>query len=140
MIANPEYTGPESEFVYNSCLQVAREALTGGRPVVLDGTFTRSYQRVKALAELHGLYGQCVLVHAMCSIDTARLRNASRIAVVPEERLQGINAHFEEPLEALKLDTDAHSAEENANIVLSALAHEVEEALREYTLEPAAAV
>jgi adenylylsulfate kinase-like enzyme len=57
-----------------------------------------------------------------CSFDTARLRNASRTAVVPEERWKGINAHFEGPLKALKLDTDTHSAEENANIILSALA------------------
>jgi hypothetical protein len=140
MIARPKYTRPESAFVYDSCIQVAKKALASGRPVVLDGTFSRSYQRVKALTELQGLYGQCFLVHVMCSFDTARLRNASRMAVVPEERWKGINAHFEEPLKALKLDTEAHSAEENAGIVLSALAHEVGDRQQEYSLEPAAAV
>jgi hypothetical protein len=126
MIARPKYTRPESVFVYNSCLRVAKEALATGRPVVLDGTFSRGYQRANVLTELQGLHGRCVLVHVMCSFDTARLRNASRTAVVPEERWKGINAHFEEPLKALELNSDTHSAEENAEIILSVLAHEPE--------------
>jgi hypothetical protein len=121
MITRPKYTGPESAFVYNSCVQVAKEALISGRPVVLDGTFARSYHRAKAFTELQGLYGRFVLVYLVCSFDTARLRNASRMDIVPEERLKGIYAHFEEPMKALKLNTDTHSAEENANIILSAL-------------------
>jgi hypothetical protein len=121
MIARPKYTGPESVFVYNSCFHVAREALIRGRPVVLDGTFARSYHRAKALTKLQGLYGRLVLVYVMCSFDTARSRNASRMDIVPEERLKGIYAHFEEPMKALRLNTDTHSAEENANVITSAL-------------------
>ena len=89
--------------------------------MVLDGTFARSDHRRRALSELRELYGQCIVVHVMCDIDTARRRNASRRAVVPEDRLRGIYAHFEEPLSALKINTDTHSAEENASIILSSL-------------------
>ena len=125
MIARPKYTGPESAFVYNSCIQVAKDALISGRPVVLDGTFARSYHRAKAFTELQGLYGRSVLVYIMCSFETARSRNTSRTNIVPEERLKGIYAHFEEPMKALKLNAETRSAEENANIVLSALTHKL---------------
>jgi hypothetical protein len=46
--------------------------------------------------------------------------------VVPEERLRGIYASFEEPIGALRVDTDVHSAEECAAIILAAITPGIE--------------
>ena len=124
MIARPNYGGPESAFVYDSCVRVAKEALRRGRPAILDGTFARSAHRARALSELRGLCGRCVFVHVFCSMSTAEMRNASRRDVVPRERLRGIYASFEEPLNAIRIDTDSRSAEESAAIILTAATSE----------------
>ncbi len=121
MIARPNYSGPESEFVYDSCVQVAREALERGRPAVLDGTFARTLHRTRAFTALRGLYGRGIVVDVVCSFDTAKRRNGSREEVVPEERLRGIYASFEEPIGALRVDTDKRSAEESAAIILAVI-------------------
>jgi len=127
MIARPNYGGPESAFVYDSCVRVAKEALRRGRPAILDGTFARSAHRARALSELRGLYGRCVLVHVFCRMSTAERRNSSRRDVVPRERLRGIYASLEEPLGAVRIDTDALSADESAAIVLAAATSERKE-------------
>lgn len=121
MIARPKYNAAESEFVYESCLRVAREALKRGRPVVLDGVFARSDHRTRALTLLRGFYGRSLVVLVACSIDTAKRRNTSRILAVPDERLRAVYTHFEAPKRALKIDTDAHSGEENAGLILAAI-------------------
>jgi predicted kinase len=125
MIARPNYNGPESAFVYDSCVQVARQALSRGRPAILDGTFARSAHRKRALAILRGYYGRCVVVHVVCDISTAERRNGSRRDTVPGDRLRGIYASFEEPTEALRIDTDTLSAEESAAMILAAATSEV---------------
>ena len=127
MIAEPNFGGNESAFVYDSCVRVAEEALRRGRPAILDGTFARSVHRARALSALRGLYGRCVLVHVVCSMSTAEGRNASRRGVVPRERLRGIHASFEEPLDAMRIDTDVRSAEESAAIILVAATSERKE-------------
>jgi hypothetical protein len=127
MIARPNYGGPESAFVYDSCVRVAKEALRRGRPAILDGTFARSTHRARALSALRGLYGRCVLVHVVCGMSTAERRNASRRDVVPRERLRGIYASFEEPVNAVRIDTDLRSAEESAAIILTATKSERKE-------------
>jgi len=121
MIPQPNYNASESEFVYESCLQVAREALKRGRPVVLDGVFARSDHRTRALALLRGLYGRSLVVQVACGIDTAKRRNASRTMAVPDERLSAMYTHFEAPPKALKVDADTHTAEENASLILAAI-------------------
>jgi predicted kinase len=121
MIARPSFGGPESAFVYDSCVGVAKEALKRGRPAILDGTFARSSHREKALAALEGLYGRCIVVHVVCGVNTAERRNGSRSDMVPWDRLRGIFASFEEPIGALRIDTDARSAEESAEIILAAV-------------------
>jgi hypothetical protein len=120
MISRPNYNSPESAFVYDSCVQVAKEALRRGRPAVLDGTFARRTHRARALAMLQGLYGRCLVVHVVCGINTAERRNSSREQSVPRDRLRGIYASFEEPIGALRADSDVRSAEENAAIILAA--------------------
>ena len=122
MIARPNYNRQESAFVYESCVQMAREALRRGRPVILDGTFARSAHRARAVRALRGLCSRHIIVHAVCSMDTAKRRNSSREEMVPEERLRGIYASFEQPVSALRVDTEVRSAEESAVIILTALA------------------
>ena len=121
MIGTPKYTPPESEFVYESCIGIAREALKRGRPVLLDGTFAQSRHRTRAFSSLRGLFGRSLVVQVECDVDTARRRNASRKVMVPEEKLNAIHIHFEAPYRALKVNTDMHSAEECAALVLAAL-------------------
>lgn len=122
MIARPNYDGQESAFVYDSCIEVARKALQRGRPAILDGTFARRSHRAKALSELRGLYGTCTVVHITCGIETAERRNRGRTGVVvPEERLRGIYAGFEEPFRALRVSTESRPPEESAKIILSAV-------------------
>ena len=122
MIARPNYNGPESAFVYDSCVEVARKALQRGRAAILDGTFAKNSHRVKAQSALRGQYGRGIVVHVKCRVETAERRNRSRGGViVPVERLRGIYASFEEPLRALRIDTELRPAEASAAIVLSAL-------------------
>ena len=123
MIARPNYNGPESAFVYDSCVEVARKALQRGRAAILDGTFARRSHRAEALSALRGLYGKGIVVHITCGIETAERRNrARRGVIVPVERLRGIYASFEEPFRALRIDTEFRPAEASADIVLSAVA------------------
>jgi tRNA uridine 5-carbamoylmethylation protein Kti12 len=44
-------------------------------------------------------------------METAIARNMARGAMVPEDRLRGIFASFEEPARALRIDTDTLSPE-----------------------------
>ena len=127
MIARPNYGGPESAFVYDSCVRVAKEALRRGRPTILDGTFARSAHRARAFSALRGFCGRCVLVYVVCGMSTAERRNASRRDVVPRERLRGFYVSFEEPLDAVRIDTDVRSAEESAAIILAATKGETKE-------------
>ena len=122
MIARPSYSGPESAFVYDSSVEVARKALQRGRAAILDGTFARRSHRARALSELRGLYGKCVVVRILCSIECAERRNRARTGVVvPEERLRGIYASFDEPFRAIRINTELHPPEESAKIILSAV-------------------
>ncbi len=123
MIARRKYDGPESAFVYDSCVQVARVALKRGRPAILDGTFARRAHRARAIATLRGLYGRYLVVYAVCSISTAERRNSFRKEPVPLDRLRAISASFEEPAGALRIDTEVRSAEESALIVFAAATH-----------------
>jgi len=122
LIARPNYSGSESAFVYESCVEVARKALEHGRPAILDGTFARQSHRAGAIWALQGLYGRLVVVHIVCSFEVADRRNRARShAIVPERRLRGIYASFQEPYGALRIDSELHSAEGSAAIVLSAV-------------------
>jgi predicted kinase len=125
MIARPNFGRRESGFVYDACTLLAKEALERGRPAVLDGTFARDEQRRKAQNTLRGLFGRCVVVYVTCNIDTAARRNAARMTVVPDERLKGIHAHFEEPAGAVVVDTEVTTPEEGARMVLVALENPV---------------
>jgi predicted kinase len=121
MIARPNYTGAESSFVYDSCVQIARVALSRGRPVILDGTFARRAHRARAFRSLAGLYGRSVVVRLVCTLETARRRNGSRGARVPEDTMRGIYSNFEEPVGALRIDTDSRSPDESVAVILGAL-------------------
>jgi predicted kinase len=121
MIVKPNYSGHESSFVYDSCVQVARMALRRGRPVVLDGTFARGAHRARAFRLLEGLYGRNVVVRLVCDLDTANRRNLARDSPVPEGRLRGIYASFEEPVGALMIDTEALSPEESVLAIITTL-------------------
>jgi len=127
MIAEPNYSRPESSFIYEACVDVAQEALKRGRPVVLDRTFARADHRRSALTRLRRSYGPMVVAYVTCKLGTAERRNASRNAVVPGHRLRRIYDYFDEPAGALKVNSDEHSAEENANLILAAISRQQHE-------------
>jgi predicted kinase len=121
MVSRPNYGGSESAFVYGACAQVAKAALRSGRPAILDGTFARRIHRAVAVRALEGFYSRCLIVRTVCHVETARQRNASRSRSVPDERVVGIYRSFEEPPDALVVDTEVKSARENALLIFDVL-------------------
>jgi predicted kinase len=123
MIARPTFSSEESEFVYMSCVSVAKEALDQGYTVIMDATFGSARRREATLAPLAGHYSRIDYVHVMCDLETALQRNAARTptAVVPEETVRSMLSTFEAPAPALTVDTSKVTAEEAAGLVVHAL-------------------
>jgi predicted kinase len=121
MISRPTYSGPESAFVYEACFSIAKDSLRSQRLTVLDATFMLEEYRTMAVTALAGMYGRYLVVHVVCALETAEKRNTSRSAVVPPEKLRRMYDDFEPPIDALRVDSDAHSPAENAETILAAL-------------------
>jgi uncharacterized protein len=123
MIAKPTFSPEESEFVYTSCVSVAREALDRGYSVIMDATFGSARRREATLAPLADHYSRIDYVHVVCDLETALQRNAGRAptAVVPEETVRSMLLTFEAPTPALTVDTSKITAEEAAGLVVQAL-------------------
>lgn len=121
MIPSPGYSGPESEFVYSSCVTLAGEALMRGYNVILDGTFLRDEFRMDAVRRLRGAYDSSLVVYLHCDVTTAYRRNVARKATVPQERFNVMITRVEEPVNSLKIDTGKITAEEAAGMILRQL-------------------
>ena len=77
-VSDPQYTPSERAAVYDEVFDRAREALDGGRSVVLDGTFQRRTDRERA-AEVAAETGATLGVVAVdCDESTVRDRIAAR--------------------------------------------------------------
>ena len=118
MIPRPDYTPRESKLVYKSCILVAREAMKSGYSAILDGTFLKEDYRDEALRKLAGFYDTSLIVYVACDILTAYMRNASREARVPKESFIRLYSHFEEPVNALRIDSQKSNPEVAARAVL----------------------
>ena len=118
MISQPRHDSQESDFVYSVCFTLAREALERGYNAILDGTFLREEFREEALQRLRGSYDSHLLVHVHCDARTAYLRNTSRKASVPQSRFNEMLLGFQEPVNALKIDSKHTSAELAAEAIL----------------------
>jgi hypothetical protein len=121
MIATPRYTSPESKFVYSSLIAVGLEALNSGYDTILEGTFPREEYRREALAALSPAAHKTLVVHVFCEPELAFGRNAGRQEAVPWESFLRIYAQFEEPSDALHVDTGSASPEVAAEKIVATL-------------------
>lgn len=119
MIYYPTYTNEESEFVYAVCIMLAGEALQRGYNAILDGTFLREEYREEALRQLRGAYDSYLVVYVHCDVRTAYVKNMSRKASVPQDRFNQMLPRLQEPVSALKIDSEKTSAELAAEAVLA---------------------
>ncbi len=118
MMPNPKYTQVESKLVYEACTLIAREALRAGYAAILDGTFLKREYRDEALSKLSGFYDTSLIVYVECDLDTAYRRNVSRKARVPKASFLRLYSRFEEPLDALRIDSQKTKPEVAAKAVL----------------------
>jgi predicted kinase len=118
MMPKPEYTQVESKLVYKACMLIAREAMKAGYSAILDGTFLREEYRDEALRKLAGFYDTSLVVYVACDLDTAYRRNVSRKARVPKASFLRLYSEFEEPLNALRIDSPKTKPEIAARAVL----------------------
>lgn len=118
MIPKPRYTGEESRLVYKGCILLAREALRAGYSAVLDGTFLKQEYRDEALRKLAGFYDTSLVVYVACGPATAFRRNASRRAEVPRKSFVHLFSEFEEPVSALRIDSEVTNPDVAAKAVL----------------------
>jgi len=121
MIAAPAYTWDESKFVYESMFVVGREALKRGYDVILDGTFLKEDYRQEAMDKLARYYSSAAVVCVVCDLETAKERNASRNAVVPEESFNRLSQSFERPKRGMVVDSGRRDAESAARYVVGRL-------------------
>jgi len=121
MVTHPKYTSAESKFVYRSLVSLGMEALHSGYDTILEGTFPREEYRREALDILAPLAGKSLVVQVICEPELAFGRNAGRVDVVPWESFLRIYTSFEDPVEALRVDTTKLSPEQAAHEILSAL-------------------
>jgi hypothetical protein len=122
MLSKPTYTGPESKFVYGSLIALGAEALASGYDTLVEGTFPREEFRGEALSVLSPLADRTLVVYAFCRPEIAFGRNAGRQNAVPWESFMRIFNQFEEPRDALRVDTEAISPEAAAEMIVSELA------------------
>ena len=123
MIPKPTFTHEESEFVYLSCVAVAKEALDRGYNVILDATFGSASRRAETLAPLVDHCSRIDFVHVVCDLETALRRNAARTgsAVVPAETIRDMLSTFEAPTPSLTVNTSKITPEEAAQTIVSSL-------------------
>jgi predicted kinase len=118
MLAKPKYTHVESLLVYKACMLVAREVLKAGYSAILDGTFLKEEYRDEALKKLAGFYDTSLVVYVACDFRTAYRRNVSRKAPVPKASFLRLYSEFEEPVNALRIDSPKTKPEIAARAVL----------------------
>jgi predicted kinase len=125
MISKPTFGAEESDFVYGAAVAAARVALDAGRLVILDATFGSSRRREKTLRELAGHYNRVDFVLVACDLQTALNRNVARPGpeAVPEKNLMDILSKFEEPQEAIKVDSSRNPPQATADQIVQALVY-----------------
>jgi predicted kinase len=121
MLPNPAFGQKESQFVYDICYGIAKEALRAGYLVVLDGTFMRDEYRSEARTRLRRYCTRMDTVWVDCPLETALKRNSLRESPVPSEKLELIQAGFQAPHGALRIDSSATTPEAATELMASAL-------------------
>lgn len=121
MLSHPVFGQKESQFVYDICYGIAKEALRAGYLVLLDATFMRNEYRSEARNRLRRYCTRIDTVWIDCTLKTALERNSLRESPIPPEKLEGIHSGFENPKRALRIDSSTIAPEAAARRVASAL-------------------
>lgn len=121
MLPHPVFGQKESQFVYDACYGIAKEALRAGYLVVIDGTFMREEYRSEARNRLRRYCARIDTVWVDCTLKTALKRNSLRDVPIPPEKLEGIHAGFQEPKRALRIDSSSLAPDAAAKRVAKAL-------------------
>jgi predicted kinase len=107
MLSHPVFGLKESQFVYEVCYDIAKEALRAGYLVLLDATFMRDEYRSEARNRLRRYCTRIDTVWVDCTLKTALERNSLRESPIPPVKLEGIHAGFQNPRRALRIDSSA---------------------------------
>jgi predicted kinase len=123
MIAAPNFSQPESEFVYNAMVAAAREALDAGYLVLLDATFGNKRRRDVVVDALRDHFVKVDFVHVICDPEIALQRNSTRPsdAVVPPDTVRSMLSSFEPPDGAIVVDSSSVPPEEAAGRIVRTL-------------------
>jgi predicted kinase len=121
MLPRPVFGQKESQFVYDACYGIAKEALRAGYQVLLDATFIRDEYRSEARKKLHRYCARVDFVWIDCDLKTALERNSAREPGIPPEKIEGIYAGFQNPKRALRIDSSELPAEAAADRVIKTL-------------------
>ena len=121
MLSHPAFGQKESQFVYDACYSVAREALRAGYLVILDGTFMRDEYRSESRSRLRRYSSRIDTVWVDCTLETALERNSRRESPIPQVKLEGIYTGFQNPKRALRIDSSALTPDDAADRVAEGL-------------------
>jgi hypothetical protein len=121
MLSRPTFASSESKFVYGTLVSVAEDALRAGYDTLLEGTFPRREYRREALDALSPMASKVLVVHVFCDPALAFGRNAGREQAVPWESFLRIYRQFEDPADALRIDTSNLTPEDAVEKILSAI-------------------
>jgi predicted kinase len=121
MIALRAYTRHESHFVYSACISIASLALRHKYNTILDGTFTKEEYRKEAVESLKEFYYKYYLIFIQCDPLVALKRNTERKMRVPSRKIIAMYRNFEEPKDAIVVDTTNRQVEESFTFLLSRL-------------------
>jgi len=121
MLAYKTYQHLESSFIYHASIVLAQEALKTGYHVILDGTFSRNEYRQEAIEKLKEFYDKYRLIYVKCNVDVASMRNSWRKMKVPSQRLVAMHMHFEEPVNAIVIDTTELDQDSAFNVLIREL-------------------
>ncbi len=123
MIPSPTYSKEESELVYEIMFSTAAASLARGYTVILDATFPREEYRKQAKSVARAQATPCLVVYVECSRKEALERNRLRKArgrIAPKV-IDRIASYFEEPGDALRIDSESLSPRRSAALILSHL-------------------
>jgi predicted kinase len=88
LVDDPEYTTDETERVYATVRERARETVADGGRAVLDGTYRQRTFREDVAETADALGVDCVFVHVECDEDVVRERIAQRTDGVSDATFQ----------------------------------------------------
>ncbi len=119
LIPIPIYDNIESEVVYSAMNSIAKIALMSNYVAILDATFLRHEWREHPLSIAKSLGKKAMIIHVKCSLDAAIRRNRQRNNPIPDNIIEKFAEIFEDPLNALKIDSEKISNQKAAEMILS---------------------